>query len=373
VISYYKLVRREEILPQLKSNLLEDRKWRDQLRNKLQLCDYSIMTGYGDDKKAIPFNDMPPLFILKEKSHFANFLNSDAAKIAAAAVAIGGLGLLLAPKIYKSLTSDTSKKVTTTDDEKDKYILICNLDKASPEEKERVLTTLGVLPKLPSQANGASLESLLGTFCTEKDSIITISPEYVARNFPLTYPEEMIYESLFVKHPLVGYEGMLVPLEKYYKFLSEQSFNELLAVLVRLGVKKVELIYSENKLMKNALDAYAGYKNIAGLSATYKENTYTSIHSYWGMEFEGKQISPYEIDDNFLNNYPFHRNNGTLRAMIEGIKSGNRNKVYTVERSFTGSYGLDINSATKALGFEAGFAFNREMYQDEKSTFNVLY
>ena len=184
----------------------------------------------------------------------------------------------------------------------------------------------------------------------------------------------MIYESVFVKHPLAGYEKMLVPLEKYYKFLSEQNFYDFLTILVRLGVKKIELIHSENKLIKNALDAYAGYNRITGLSATYNQDTRTSMHSYWGMEFEGKHLSPHEIDDNFLSDYPFHRNNGTLKAMIEGIKSGNRNKVYTVERSFTGSYGLDIKSAVNALGFiGAGFDFNREMYQDEKSTFNVIY
>ncbi len=154
MISYYKLVRREEILPQLKSNLLEDRKWRDQLINKLKLCDYSIVTGYGDDKKTIPFNDMPSLFILKEKSHIADTEKT------MTAIAAGALGPLLLPTIPKSLTPDTLKKAAT-DDKKDKDILICNLDKVSPEEKERVLTTLGVLPELSSQADGASLESLL--------------------------------------------------------------------------------------------------------------------------------------------------------------------------------------------------------------------
>jgi len=33
------------------------------------------------------------------------------------------------------------------------------------------------------------------------------------------------------------------------------------------------------------------------------------------MEFEGKQIAPQEIPENFLDEFPFHRNNGTLKAM----------------------------------------------------------
>ena len=59
--------------------------------------------------------------------------------------------------------------------------------------------------------------------------------------------------------------------------------------------------------------------------------------------------------------------------MLEGIRFGNRNKTYTVERSFTGTYGLDVNAAVKILGLQVGFNFNRETYHDEKSTFNVLY
>jgi hypothetical protein len=69
----------------------------------------------------------------------------------------------------------------------------------------------------------------------------------------------------------VGYEQMLVPLERYYTFLSEQSFNEFLTILVKLGVKKVELIHSENKLMKNAINAYAGYRKVIGAAGGHAE------------------------------------------------------------------------------------------------------
>ena len=371
MISYYRLVRKEEIFSYLKGNFLETIRWQDQLKDKIQLCDYSIMTGHGDDIKNLSSGDMPPCFIVKDKSFFADLalsplmLGSMIAAGAAASIIGGGIwgkkGVLTSV-----LNKDATKK-------SDKYLLVCNLDKLNAEEVEQILTAVGVLSKSLNKAESPNFDSLLETTYINSDSIIKISPEYIRGNFPLTYPEEMIYESIFVKHPLVGYEGMLVPLEKYYKFLSEQSFNEFLTILVKLGVKKVELVYSENKMIRNALDAYAGYKDITGVSATYKEENRTSIHSYWGMEFEGKHISPQDICNNFLDTYPFHRNNGTLKAMIEGIRSGNRNKVYTVERSFSGSYGLDIGSAGKVLGFNAGFDFNRETYQDEKSTFNVLY
>jgi hypothetical protein len=136
----------------------------------------------------------------------------------------------------------------------------------------------------------------------------------------------------------------------YYKFLSEQSFNEFLTILVKLGVKKVELIHSENKLMKNAINAYAGYRKVIGAAGGHAEVSAECSHSYWGMEFEGKQISLEEIGINFLNEFPFHKNNGTLKAMIEGMRSGNRNRIYTVERSFGSSYGLDEQSAVKVFG-----------------------
>ncbi|MEL6930862.1 MAG: hypothetical protein AAFO95_19860 [Cyanobacteria bacterium J06600_6] len=211
--------------------------------------------------------------------------------------------------------------------------------------------------------------------CTH--SILRISPEYITKNFPQTFSEKLIYGSIFVKHPLVGFEKMLVPLEEYYKFLSDQSFNEFLTILVRLGAKKIELISSENQLMQNALEAYAGYKGLTGklvnIEGSYKKKESSTSHSYWGMEFEGRQIVPEEIPDKFLDAYPFHKNNGTLKAMIEGIRSGNRNKTYTVERSFTGTYGLDVGGAIEVLGLQAGFNFNRETYHDEKSTFNVVY
>ena len=351
MIGYYKLIRKEEILSQLDNRRLQNRKWQDQLNDKLQVFYYDMCGMPGTHLPVYPVrlgifgrstsDKTPPFFIFKDimqKRHEEGLFTS-----------------IKLPELSKQT------------------LLVCNLDKISSDTRDRLLATIGVLPELPSQTENVNIDSLFGAFSTENDSMIIVSPEYISKNFPLTYPEEMIYNSIFVKHPLVGYEKMLVPLEKYYKFLSEQSFNELLAILVKLGVKKVELIHSENKLMKNALDAYAGYKNITGISATYKESASSSIHAYWGMEFEGKQISPNEIGGDFLHNYPFHRNNGTLLAMIEGIKYGNRNKVYTVERSFSGSYGLEINSAIKVLGFKAGFDFNKETYLDEKSTFNVLY
>lgn len=203
-----------------------------------------------------------------------------------------------------------------------------------------------------------------------------ISSEFIKRKYPLTYSEELIYNTVFVEHPMVGYEKMLVPLEKYYKFLSEQSFYEFLNILVKLGIKKVELIHSENQLMKNALNAYANYSkltNIVSVSGDYKSSSAESKGTYWRMEFEGKQVKACDIGANFLSEFPFHSNNGTLKAMIEGIRSGNRSKSYTVERSFTGNFGLDINVAVKVLGFDAGFNFNKELYTDEKSTFSVSY
>ena len=164
--SYYKLIRKEEVLPQLKNNILEDRKWRDRLRDKFEICDYFITEGDSGNLKTIFFSEMPPIFILSD-------LNE---KI-----------ISNSPITYLEMVS--KKKNIKLGNETGEHLLVCNLDKVNPEQRERILTTLEVLPELTSEADGTSLESFLGTFYTEKDSIYSISPEYVSKNFPLTYEE----------------------------------------------------------------------------------------------------------------------------------------------------------------------------------------
>ena len=344
--AYYKLVRREDIIPSLRSNSLENNEWHAQLQGILKPYSFNVTKVNANKTITLDLSHLPKIFAVKQVSY----------------------------DVQSLLRHFVEKEKLPA--EEYQYLLVCKLNSMSADDRSKILYSLGILPSLPD--DNIEVDSILKNFyIKQENSIFCISPEYILKNFPLTYSEKLIYESVFVKHPLVGFEKMLVPLEDYYKFLSEQSFNEFLTILVRLGVKKVELIYSENKLMRNALDAYANYEGVfrklADIKGSYEETSASSNHSYWGMEFEGKQIAPQEIPKNFLDEFPFHRNNGTLKAMIEGIRFGNRNKTYTVERSFTGTYGLDVNAAVKILSLQAGFNFNRETYHDEKSTFNVLY
>jgi hypothetical protein len=365
---YYKLVRKNDLAPALQAKLLDDRRWQDKLHEKLPLRRYRVMEGHGDQQKRVSLTDLPASFLLTHERLFPDFASIVTPVTAVTAAVLGAVYLFGG----KSLHSPQTKQAQPQERNGEEFLLICRLAKLSPDKRDKILEALDVISPADS-IQGSNIDLLLENFSDNKNSVLNVAPQFVSRHFPLTYAEEMIYDATFAQHPLAGYERMLVPLEKYYKFLSEQSFNEFLTILVKLGAKKVELVHSENKLMKNALSAYAGHHRMVEVGGAYAASVSEGVHSYWGMEFEGKQISASEIPKDFLDGFPFHKNNGTLIAMIEGIRSGNRNRTYTVERSFTGSYGLDVASAIKVLGFEAGFDFRKDTYNDEKSTFNVVF
>lgn len=329
---YYRLIRNDELSEMLHTQWSEKDEYGRAIEKLIKPSD-AILVYKGDKRVPYGFDAVPRITYLKKKVRNGNWLNPDV---------------------------------------KRKYLIVLNAHRIDALKLSEICKILEI-------SNPDGFDELyrekehLSKAYYRIGNVKYITPDYIESAFPLTYSEELIYGATFVRHPLVGYEEMLVPLEKYYKFLSEQNFNEFLHILIKLGVKKVELIQSENELMKNALKAYSGYREYLSISGSVAKVNEKKSRLYWGMEFSGKEVQSEEISETFLESHPFHKNNGTIIAMIEGIRSGNRNRTYTVERSFTGNYGLNIESAISVLGVDGGFDFQKERHMDEKSTFNVLY
>jgi hypothetical protein len=181
---YYKLARKEEIVPTLETKLLEDTKWERRLKEKLPSRKFYFTEGLGEQTKSVPLNELPPAFLMTV-SPFSVY------------------------NIYNIITAAMGLN--------DPPLLVCNLNKMNPHTKERILQAFDAL-EWSHDKHQQDLDQLLETFAKESfvdknDSVLLVSPQYVSKNFPLTYSEEMIYDCVFAQHPLVGYEQMLVPLE----------------------------------------------------------------------------------------------------------------------------------------------------------------
>jgi hypothetical protein len=203
----------------------------------------------------------------------------------------------------------------------------------------------------------------------DRDGIQALTRQRVLERFPATEERYLQDQALLVMHPTLhpACSRKLLPAANLYTALREESEHELFGALIRLGATEVEL---EQRVEETERNRTSGEAKLRVGAAKGEGSIESREEKRESVSRKTRVVAdPLELDlstleqDSFFSPLVFNRDNASLRALFDTIRSGRRCTEYRLEFHHTieRSYALEIRiKASYASLFTVSIDFERE-------------
>lgn len=177
---------------------------------------------------------------------------------------------------------------------------------------------------------------------------IPIQRSEVAMRFPAS---SGIGLGFYTAHPMA--DDRLVPVEDFHVALKDEKDSELVDLMRVMGATSISII---DRLTNEAGGAVGGAESESGIGGTFGGSSKSGTESITKATMSGHDEP---VPDDLMEKSIWFRNDPKVLSIFKGRKHGNRIHSFTLQTTYTQSFGFDFDMALKVTKIDLKAKFER--------------